>query len=411
MEMDYNQRGIHKTFKYLLLAFILLVRFQSTFAQTQPNQDCIFIYFGNEKIEGKISLNKKFWYTSIYFESKDQAISEYYYPHQLRGFMKGDSTFIVVHVNYSKFRENAFSRKNFALLLNDHSVAKLYKTYIPLGNGKSKEIFIYSKQGKEDTPVVIEDTKNAVLAVVSDCNVLKKDINQFGYEYSESYFRKLFENYNKWLKDSTATLETVSGTSVQKSDSVSASNKSSTNDSLIVSGTSKLKSDSISSSDTITNTRLLNRTKKTKVKSDKTSTSNSSATETNSQSNVAPTIDGLHDGDSILFELNGLYPGQFLNATKNGKCSIQYKGMGGKLKTQNVNSESVYKTSKDPENKSYYGYEIGENANIEVFVTKLNTKVLKPCTIIGLGKDRLIISYLTDDGKQRVLSVDKKIIK
>jgi len=411
MEMDRNQRGIQINFKYLLLAFVLLVRFQFTFGQSQGNKDCIFISFGNERIAGEISLSKKFWYTSIFFESKDQAISEYYYPHQLRSFIKGDSTFIVVRVNYNKFRENAISRKNFALLLNDTSVAKLYKSYIPLGNGKTKEIFIYSKQGKEDSPVVIEDTKNAVLAVVSDCDRLKKDISQSGYEYSESYFKRLFENYNTWLKDSTVAIEHVSGTSLLKSDSISASDKPSTHDSILVSETSKLKSDSKSISDTITNTRSWKDSKKTKVKSDNMSSSNASVTTTDGQTSVAPIIDGLRDGDSILFELNELYQGQFLNPTKNGKCSIQYVGMGGKLRTQSVNPESVYKTSMHPENKSYYGYEIGEHANIEVFVTKLNAKVLKPCTIIGLGKDRLVISYLTDDGKQRVLSVDKKMIK
>lgn len=405
--MDNNPRGINMKFKYLLLAVVLLVRFHFTFGQT--NKDCIFLNFGNERVAGDISLSKKFWYTSIYFENKDRAIFENYYPHQLRSFIKGDSVFIVVHVNYNKFRENAISKKNYALLLNDSSVVKLYKSYIPLGNRNTKEIFIYSKQGKED-PVVIEDNKNAVLSAVSDCNGLKKEINQFGYEYSEPYFKRLFENYNKWLKDSTVTLENISEHSLLKSDSISASDMPSTNDSLIVSGTSELKPDSISVSDTIANGSFIV-SEKAKEKSERISSSDASATTTESQSSIEPLVDGLGNGDSILFEMEGLYPGQFLSHTKNGKCSIEFEGMGGKLKTQVVKPQTIYKTSKHPENKSYFGYEIGESANIEVFVTKLNAKVLKPCSIIGLGKERVVISYLTDDGKQRVLSIDKNMLK
>jgi hypothetical protein len=169
------------------------------------------------KLEGKIYLGKNFWFKYITIYNSKQGISQNYAPNQLRKFVIGDSTFVRATINSNSYGINeSVSSNNFALLLINDSL-KFYKSYIPTDQ-ESKEVFLYFKPGFKDIEF-IENTKSSVIASVRDCKDLVKDIDSFGFEYNEKYFKNLFSNYNAWLKDSTIKMVNIEGRTILKADS------------------------------------------------------------------------------------------------------------------------------------------------------------------------------------------------
>jgi hypothetical protein len=126
---------------------------------------------------------------------------------------------------------------------------------------------------------------------------------------------------------------------------------------------------------------------------------------------INPMIGGLCAGDSIIYEYGEFYKGQLKKHAGNGNYIITFQTLKGKIREKKVNPSLIYKTSVHTENKSYFGHNIGETVYVEVYVLASKTKVMKPCRIVGLNRDRLLISYIKDDGMERILSVEKNKIK
>jgi len=141
------------------------------------------------------------------------------------------------------------------------------------------------------------------------------------------------------------------------------------------------------------------------------------SSDTNSTSNKinepAPLIDGWTVGDSIIYELetDSNYKGKLEGLLKNNKCKITYILPEGKNVNRKTDLVNIYKITNHPENKNYFGYEIGEKGSVEVYQSSTKTKVLKPCTIVGLNKNRLLITYVKADGQERLVSVNKKLFR
>lgn len=134
-------------------------------------------------------------------------------------------------------------------------------------------------------------------------------------------------------------------------------------------------------------------------------------TETYFEPEASPMINGLSAGDSIIYEYGRMYHGQINSISINNKCKISYKNSKGKEKSKTVDQQLIFKTSKHPDNKLYFGYKIGEEAHVDVVILKTNEKLVKPCTIIGLNHEKLLISYFKEDGQERILSIDKNQIR
>lgn len=124
-----------------------------------------------------------------------------------------------------------------------------------------------------------------------------------------------------------------------------------------------------------------------------------------------PMIGGLLPGDSIIYEYNGFHKGFVSKHLSKERCAITFQYKNTRLKKQKVSQDVIYKITEHSSNKNYFGYNIGEQASVEVLNLKTNTKTIKPCTIIGLNENRLLISYIKEDGQDRVLSVDKSLIR
>jgi hypothetical protein len=128
-----------------------------------------------------------------------------------------------------------------------------------------------------------------------------------------------------------------------------------------------------------------------------------------------PLLEGWTVGDSIIYELEyaqeAYFKGKFEGLLKNNRCKIFYKSRYGQYLNRKIDLVNIYKITKHPENKNYFGYEIGEKGFVEVYQSSSKTKVLKQCTVVGLNKNRLLITYIKADGQERMLSVDKNLIK
>ncbi|MBO9699561.1 MAG: hypothetical protein J7604_05080 [Sporocytophaga sp.] len=124
-----------------------------------------------------------------------------------------------------------------------------------------------------------------------------------------------------------------------------------------------------------------------------------------------PMIGGLLLGDSIIYEYNGFHKGLVTKHLSKERCAITFLYNNARLKKQKVSQDVIYKITEHSSNRNYFGYDIGEQASVEVLNLKTNTKTIKPCRIIGLNENRLLISYSKEDGLERVLSVDKSQIR
>lgn len=131
----------------------------------------------------------------------------------------------------------------------------------------------------------------------------------------------------------------------------------------------------------------------------------------NVSSYAPPMIGGLLPGDSIIYEYNGFHKGFVTKHLSKERCAITFHYNNARLKKQKVSQDLIYKITEHSSNKTYFGYDIGEQASVEVLNLKTNTKTIKPCTIIGLNENRLLISYSKEDGQDRVLSIDKSLIR
>lgn len=134
--------------------------------------------------------------------------------------------------------------------------------------------------------------------------------------------------------------------------------------------------------------------------------------ETASQESFSsPLINGYSEGDSIIYEFGRFFKGKINAISSDDKFLVSYQKSNGKMKQKKLDQKQIYKTTKHPDNIQYFGYKIGEEALIDVVILKSKEKVVKPCTIIGLNKSRLLISYLKEDGKERILSVEKELVR
>ncbi|GAL84188.1 hypothetical protein MYP_1416 [Sporocytophaga myxococcoides] len=131
----------------------------------------------------------------------------------------------------------------------------------------------------------------------------------------------------------------------------------------------------------------------------------------NADSDNQSMIGGLLPGDSIIYEYNGFHKGLVSKHLSKERCAITFQYNNGRLKKQNVSQNVIFKITEHTSNKNYFGYDIGEKASVEVLNLKTNTKTVKPCTIIGLNENKLLISYNKEDGQERILSVDKSLIR
>lgn len=122
-------------------------------------------------------------------------------------------------------------------------------------------------------------------------------------------------------------------------------------------------------------------------------------------------IGGFVKGDSLLYEFEGYHKGTFVKYAGNGKFEIEYRAESGKTKTTVADPDLIFKTSKDTYNVNYYGFDVGETANVTVKNSKTNTKTMKPCTIIGLNSKYAIVSYVKDSGETSISTVRKSVLK
>lgn len=137
-------------------------------------------------------------------------------------------------------------------------------------------------------------------------------------------------------------------------------------------------------------------------------TSGNNSIEKNSSATLSG---GLKKGDSITFEYNGYHKGTYLQETTNGRYHIEYLQKNGARKQRKIDPDLVFKTSVDPSNINYYGFNIGDNAFIEVDNLKTKVKSKKSCKIIGINSTSAVISYIKDDGIERILTVNKLYLK
>ncbi len=71
----------------------------------------------------------------------------------------------------------------------------------------------------------------------------------------------------------------------------------------------------------------------------------------------------------------------------------------------------IYQVSKHPENTAFFGFDVGENALINVYSPISRTVSPKSCTIIGLNIDYVIVEYLSDDKSLKRVNIKKSLLK
>lgn len=123
-------------------------------------------------------------------------------------------------------------------------------------------------------------------------------------------------------------------------------------------------------------------------------------------------VNGLTIGDSVLVNKTPLIIGIITKHVNSRKVEVTYLSA-----PENVSKSSlfyypeVFKTSKNRQNKNYFGYEIGEIVNADIFSKSKQTYISTKCIVKAVNTKYLAVQELDTDKQQNIIYFENKKIK
>ncbi len=113
----------------------------------------------------------------------------------------------------------------------------------------------------------------------------------------------------------------------------------------------------------------------------------------------------LEVNDPIYFVMDNVVIKGVIISKSTKSCTIIYKDQNNKDLSKNISKDNIYQSLKIDKTEITYGYQIGSRIKIEVFAKQSNTNVIREGSIIGIGKNGVIMEYPKEDGSIRQLQV------
>ncbi len=122
-------------------------------------------------------------------------------------------------------------------------------------------------------------------------------------------------------------------------------------------------------------------------------------------------VNGFKIGDDVFIEsydLVEISPGKIINHLANNMVLVGDEGIKLGYKGTKFSYANVYRAVKDPENKRYFGFDIGEKFMISVVNFETGVKYRTECTVIGINQKSAVVEFLNSKGNKLRTVVEKE---